>query len=201
VGGSRQKTVDVRVIAATNRNLFDEVQKGRFREDLFFRLHVVYLSMPPLRDRKEDIPLLVDYLLSRICERNQFPRVRVSGGTLSLLERYDWPGNVRELQNVLESSLILSDGETITPDCLPTYLEATLTSAVQAETGSSGALRDQERVIIIDSLTRNHGNISRTARVLGISRTTLYAKLDQMGIERTKVTDLPKSKDDCTFSQ
>lgn len=187
IGGHQARKVDVRIIAATNRSLSEEVKKGCFREDLYYRLHVIYLCILPLRERRDDIPALTDYLLTRICERNQLERPAIDEQTISLLCRHDWPGNVRELQNVLESSLVLNGGKTLTPDSLPDDLVLKLGAENEERSQiSSKDLKDYEYLLITETLNRYNGNISKTARALGISRTTLYNKLDSMGLKNCR---------------
>lgn len=184
MGGHKSKSVDVRIVAATNRNLAEEVQKGNFREDLFYRINVVYLKMPSLDERKEDIPLLADHLLQRLAAKNNSPKIELSQEVMNRLCAHEWPGNVRELQNVLESSIIQTDNNTVTMSCLPEYLRG---HSGQLRNNHTGNLKELEKTLILDTLSKHNDNISRTAQELGITRTTLYNKIDQLGIKRSKV--------------
>ncbi|MCO5167919.1 MAG: sigma-54 dependent transcriptional regulator [Planctomycetes bacterium] len=181
VGGTKLVKVDVRVVAATNKRLAEQVQAGRFREDLFYRLNVIHIEVPPLRERADDIPALVRAFLE-VHHRKGLPRREVSPEALAALTAYPWPGNVRELRNIIERSLILCRGETILPDDLP----AALVRGAQAEPSSrrgeptydlATPLAEVERRHILRVLGANGGNKVRTARVLGINVKTLYNKL------------------------
>ncbi|MGE5458979.1 MAG: sigma-54 interaction domain-containing protein [Methanobacterium sp.] len=185
MGGHKAKTVDVRIVAATNRNLAEEVQKGNFREDLFYRINVVYLKMPCLWERKEDIPLLIKQLLYRLELKNNSKPIQLRPDVMNRLCAHDWPGNVRELQNVLESSAILAGDGPVTMACLPEYLREN-NGSVKINPGSSN-LKEVEKAMILDTLSKYNDNISKTAQELGITRTTLYNKIEQLGIKRSKV--------------
>jgi transcriptional regulator with PAS, ATPase and Fis domain len=177
VGGSKPQAVDVRVIAATNRNLKEEIRAGRFREDLYFRLNVVNITLPPLRARKTDIPLLANYFVRLFCKQFQREEVLIPEETMALLCRYDWPGNVRELRNVIESALIFTEGKILTPESLPAYLREHLPISRERK---KGKLREYEEEIVWETLKMYEGNISRAARALGISRNTLYRKIGKL---------------------
>lgn len=183
MGGQKSRSVDVRIVAATNRNLFEEVQKGSFREDLYYRINVVYLKMPSLGERKEDIPLLAEHLLQRLAAKNKSKKTELSQEVMNRLCAHDWPGNVRELQNVLESSTILAGSNTVTMSCLPEYLR----DPGQHRNNQTGNLKEAEKALILDTLSKYNDNISRAAQELGITRTTLYNKIDQLGIKRSKI--------------
>ncbi len=184
MGGQKSKSVDVRIVAATNRNLAEEVLKGNFREDLFYRINVVYLKMPPLSEHKEDIPLLVEHLLHRLGEKNKNQKIKLSQEVMNRLCAHDWPGNVRELQNVLESSIIQARNDMVTMSCLPEYLRD---YPELLRSNPSGNLKEVEKALILDTLSKYNDNISKSAQELGITRTTLYNKIDQLGIKRSKV--------------
>lgn len=177
VGGNRQIRVDVRVLAATNRNLEEEVKKGRFREDLFYRLNVVTLSLPPLRERKEDIPMLVDYFLRTQGMEGGWGKA-ISADALESLKNYDWPGNIRELANVLERALILSTGNTITLKDLPLTILGKSSTLPQ----SVSTLVEIEKNLIEKTLRELNGNKTKTANTLGISLRNLYRKIEKYGI-------------------
>ncbi|HPF20306.1 MAG TPA: sigma-54-dependent Fis family transcriptional regulator [Syntrophomonas sp.] len=182
IGGSKTKRVDVRIVAATNRNLTEEVQQGNFREDLFYRINVIHLTMPALLTRKDDLDLLVKHLLHQLELKHGFDNIVISADVMKRFEAHDWPGNVRELQNVLESSLIAADQGMITLECLPDYLQQ---NARPVRPAVQGNLREIEKYMIMETLQRNDHNISQAARELGITRTTLYKKMEQMGLKRT----------------
>lgn len=178
VGSSKSKKVDVRIIAATNRNLREEVISGRFREDLFYRLNVINIELPPLRERKNDIPLITQYLVEMLCNQFNRPVLDISPETVEILNRYSWPGNVRELSNIIEHSVVFCESDTITPEILPPYL--TEYRPLNLHTG--GDLKNYEKALIIKTLEQYNGNISKTASALGVARNTLYRKIDKLGI-------------------
>lgn len=181
VGGSLDITVDVRIVAATNRDLDAAVADGSFREDLYFRLNVVNIVIPPLRDRKEDIPPLVGHFLRKHAERGSKPK-RMSPKAMRVMMNYDWPGNVRELENAIHRAVVLSRGETVFPEQLPAKLQAVLDSDVDGEkTGVT--IREMERGIIIKTLAQTEGNRTHAAKILGISRRTLQNKIKEYEIE------------------
>lgn len=181
VGGNQWKKVDVRIIAATNRNLYHEVQNGRFREDLYYRLNVIAINMPPLRERRDDIPLLARHILHTICQQLKIADVEIAPLVMEKLSVYHWPGNVRELQNVIERALVYADEKMITVDCLPFFIrEASPYKSVKANSN----LKSIEKDVISEVLTKHNGNISKTAQELGITRTTLYKKMDDFGIKK-----------------
>jgi DNA-binding NtrC family response regulator len=180
VGSHRVITVDVRIIAATNKDLTKSIKDGSFREDLFYRLNVVLIQMPPLRERKNDIPLLVQYFLEKYNARLRKDIRGISPDALELLVRHDWPGNVRELENTVERLVVLSPGPYLEPADL-VFAGTILTPAAEASTEAS--LKDLERHHIIQTLQRHDGHKSETARALGIDRKTLREKLKRYDIE------------------
>lgn len=185
VGGQKTERVDVRVLAATNKDLQREVSAGRFREDLFFRLNVVPIVVPPLRRRKADIPLLVDHFIATYASENGCRPKSVSPEALEILRRYDWPGNIRELRNVIERLMIMSGSETIGVADLPPHLLSTsLPLAVRMEAGLTlkEAREAVERQVILAALQRSDWNISRAARDLDIDRTNLHKKIRYYGL-------------------
>jgi len=171
VGGAQPVKVDFRCIAATNRSIEDLVKAGTFRPDLYYRLNVFAISIPPLRERREDIPLLVDYFLRRFCSSTNREVPRISPAAVDALLAHDWPGNVRELENAVERALVVGRNGEIGP--------AHFALGVRSEAlGSGGRTLDEvERVHIEKVVGECEGNLSRAARVLGIDRTTLYHKL------------------------
>jgi two-component system response regulator HydG len=184
VGSSKTMTVDVRVIAATNRNLETEMAQGKFREDLFYRLNIFPVQVPPLRDRKEDIPPLAEFFLKKYGEKHKRPIKGFAPRTLDLFMRYDWKGNVRELENTVERSVILCQEDLIQPQHLPAPLQALLKSAETNLPDTEGGLtiKDMEKQLILSTLTQYDGNRSKTAEALGISRRSLQMKLKEYGI-------------------
>ncbi len=189
VGSDRSEHVDVRVIAATNRDLRKEVEERRFREDLYFRLNVISLEVPPLRQRKEDIPLLAAHFLSHYAERNHKNVKGVSAQCMDMLLHYDWPGNVRELQNAVERAVILCTGEYVTGPELPVNIARLAAEALPRSTETSSSLaglplEEVERRAIEETLRETGDNKSAAARKLGITRATLHKKLRKYGSER-----------------
>jgi two-component system, NtrC family, response regulator HydG len=185
IGGAQTIHVDIRVIAATNRHLETEIETGRFREDLYYRLNVVTLPIPPLRDRREDILLLADHFLKKYAEKNRRLIKGFVPRTTDLLMRYPWPGNVRELENAVERAVILARGDMITPEDLPDAIrkagpEDEITAAASFPTGKS--LKEMEKEMILQTLQDTNGNRTRTAEILGISRRTLQMKLKEYGV-------------------
>ncbi len=178
VGSSRSIGVDVRILAATNRNLEEEVEAGRFRRDLFYRLNVISIEIPPLRERLEDIPLLANYFLNKYGELNN---KKVQGFSLEVhrvLSGYHWPGNVRELENVIERAVSLCQTATIEPADLPPRIISSLPEAVEQVTIPIGSsLEEAEQLVIEKTLIKNKGDKKLTARMLGISLSSLYTKI------------------------
>ncbi len=184
VGGTQTIKVDTRVITATNRILKDEVESGAFREDLYYRLNVVELNMPPLRERGEDIPLLADHFLKKYAKKNNRHIVGFNPLSMDILMRHDWPGNVRELENVIERSVIMARGDVIKSMDLPESLKKgdieEKTDRIDMSPGR--ALKDVEKEMILITLEETGGNRTHAARILGISRRTLQLKLKEYGI-------------------
>ncbi|MBI2560926.1 MAG: sigma-54-dependent Fis family transcriptional regulator [candidate division NC10 bacterium] len=179
VGGSQLIRTDVRIIAATNRDLKKLVESGGFREDLYYRLNVIPVTLPPLRERKEDIPLLVEHFLVQFRTEMRKPLEGLSGEGLEMLMAYDWPGNVRELRNVLERGAVLARGPILTP--LELELGAPTPPGVTRGDGAD-SLREVERRHIVATLGQHHWNITRSAKALGIDRVTLYNKIKRYQI-------------------
>lgn len=188
IGDSEPQHIDVRVLAATNRNLEEAMRTREFREDLFYRINVVEVNLPPLRDRREDIPRLVETKVREIAARNGRSIPTVSPRAVSLLLAYDYPGNVRELENILERAVVLSHRDTITEEDLPVFVSgppADRYSAVESETG--GTLDDQlralEKKLILGALETTRGNQSRAAAMLGITERRLRSRLERLHME------------------
>jgi two-component system response regulator PilR (NtrC family) len=182
VGGTERVKVDVRIIAATNHDLERAVREGRFREDLYYRLSVIPIVLPPLRERRTDIPLLVEHFLRKYSEGR--PARPMNDEALKTLMAYDWPGNVRQLESVIERALLLSEGETIGPNDLPATVRARLGSAADPigldipDTGID--IEAVERSLIVKALEKAQGNVTRAARLLGLTRRTLQYRLEKM---------------------
>ncbi len=191
LGGNTVKA-DVRIVAATNRDLLAEVAAGRFREDLFYRLNVIAVTAPPLRARREDVPLLVDHFLGLYCAKNGRPRLNPTRGALEKLLDYGWPGNVRELENVIERAVVLSRSDQLTeldlPDVIARAVPGTPT-ALAFEIGTT--LDDIELRVIKETLRHTKGDKSVAAQLLGISTRTIYRKLD--GVEGQDTKESPPS--------
>ncbi len=183
VGGTETIRVDVRVIAATNRNLDELVREGKFREDLYWRLNVVGIHLPPLRDRAEDVPLLTAAFLKEFSAQNGKVGLRLSPKAMALLQEYDWPGNVRQLRNVIEGAVVMSSGKEILPRNLPEPIRKGDPSRGIIPIRPDSTMAEAEREIIRATLARLGGNRARTAKQLGIGRKTLYRKMEQYKIE------------------
>jgi DNA-binding NtrC family response regulator len=180
IGGNETLDVDIRLVAATNRNLLAEIEKGTFREDLYYRLNVVTITVPPLRERKEDLPLLITSFLKKFAAENDKMVDGIDEKVRSRLYNYDWPGNIRELQNCIESAVVMSKGRVITVEDLPPALqEASEDTWIRIPLGTS--LAEAEKMVITATLSANKGNKSRTAEALGIGRKTLHRKLEEWG--------------------
>lgn len=179
VGGNQTIAVDVRIIAATNRDLEEEVEKGRFREDLYYRLNVVTLEVPPLRERQGDVELLAERFIERFAEKNRRTVESVSRECIQHLTAYPWPGNVRELENAIERGVILMRGNHLTEKSLPLALQKHFQENPQAGTAKPATLQEAEKVLIKQTLKETDGNKSEAARRLGITRKTLQNKLQK----------------------
>jgi DNA-binding NtrC family response regulator len=181
IGSDRERRVKARVVAATNRDLENEVRTGKFREDLYWRLNVIQLNIPPLRKRPFDIPLLIEHFISRYAEASGEPPLEVSAEALALLTAYSWPGNVRELENVIERAAAMARGAALLPDDLPDRLRsgAHVTSVLSQARENQMTLRQLEQTYVAETLRRAGGNKSRAAEMLGLDRKTLYRKIEE----------------------
>ena len=185
IGSAKTIKVDVRLISATNRNLEERIQEGLFRQDLYFRLNVIPIYVPPLRERKKDIPLLVKYFTETYCRSNNFKEKRFTDEVMKLFMKYNWPGNIRELQNTVERLIIMSPGEVIGMDELP---ENILRGAELAPRSFGGynKLKEfkeaSEREFLLAKLRENNWNILKTARAIGTPRSNLYKKMKRYGL-------------------
>ena len=182
VGGSQPTPVDVRIIAATNKVLAQEVKKGSFREDLFYRLNVFPIVIPPLRERAEDIPILAEHFINKITKKNGFSRVKgITEEALSYLKKYNWPGNVRELENTIERAIILSNEEYLTPSCFPSYVQ---TIQLPLQTAPLDKLvEDVEKDFIVDALQKSGWVQAKAAKLLGITERSLWHRVKKYQIK------------------
>ncbi|HEV3148295.1 MAG TPA: sigma-54 dependent transcriptional regulator [Chthoniobacterales bacterium] len=195
VGGNQTLRADVRIIAATNKNLETLVREGKFRDDLFFRLNVVRITMPPLRERKEDIPLLIRGFLRHFCKANEKPLVDLTADAMDALLTYNWPGNVRELRTAIEHGVVMATGPKITVRDLPMALRqaasAVLPHGISAakafgEKSSPLDIRETEKKLIMQALAATNGNVTAAAKKLGISRRTLHRKINEMNATKSQ---------------
>ncbi len=186
VGGSKPLELDVRLVAATNRNLEQMVRDGKFRDDLFFRLNVVRLAMPPLRERREDIPLLLAHFIKVFSEENGVPPLTVESGALQTLQAYAWPGNIRELRNFCENAVVLRRGGSLTEYDLEPKFRGEGGSATHAAPTPGGApvvnqfsVEENEKRLLREALLKSRGNRTAAAKLMGVSRRTLHRKIAQ----------------------
>jgi DNA-binding NtrC family response regulator len=193
VGGEKPFAVDVRVIVATHRNLEEQVRQGTFREDLYHRVFVFPIALPPLRERREDIRVLAEHFVRQLGERNSWKPKRISPAALEELEKYTWPGNVRELRNVVERVLLLATGETIEPETVAKALPQSATATLASRDGATDAAMTNgplatrveafERETLLAVLKQHHHHMTNTAKALGLERSHLYKKCQQLGID------------------
>ncbi len=195
LGSARTTKVDVRVIVATNKNLEEEVEHGRFREDLYFRLAVIPIHVPPLRERSEDVPLLVKHFMDSFCRENNTRPRRVTPAAMEALQRYRWKGNIRELRNTVERLMIMTPGDTIDVADLPSLVRSPTsappgrqTAPTETDVAKAGTLREfkdvTERSYLVAKLRENGWNISKTAEIIDTPRSNLYKKLEQYNISQ-----------------
>ena len=193
VGETRPQGVDVRILAATNADLEQRVAEGKFREDLYYRLSVIRIHVPPLRERREEIPHLTTFFLREACDRLGKPEVQLAAGTLDLFARYWWPGNIRQLRNEIQRAVAMSppggsvEPEHLSPDLAappPAEMTASATGVLrQIPRNLAAAVQEVERELIVTTLGRSRGNISEAARVLGLTRRGLYLKMRRFGVD------------------
>jgi two-component system response regulator AtoC len=198
VGGNQTLRADVRLIAATNKNLEQLVREGKFRDDLYFRLNVVRIVMPPLRQRKEDIPILVRGFLRHFCKQNQKPLVELAPEAMDALLTYDWPGNIRELRTAIEHGVVMVTGKQITLRDLPMAVRQAASAKLPGGVSPTEAfgektspldLHETERRLIAQALAATNGNITAAAKKLGISRRTLHRKINEINAAKAEQTD------------
>lgn len=196
VGGDKVVAVDLRVIVATHRNLDALVSEGKFRQDLYHRVYVLPLMLPPLRNRGEDIPALIEHFARQVCIVNSWKPVSFTADAISALQRHAWPGNVRELRNVVERLILLADSEEVGLETVELVLAPNSRGAAHL-VSASGPLSDRvqsfEREVILAELKRNHYHITNTAKALGLERSHLYKKAEQVGIDLRAIRQEPKS--------
>jgi two-component system response regulator HydG len=179
LGGTQTVRVDVRIVAATNKNLAEEVRRGRFREDLFYRLNVITIDLPPLRDRRDDVPLIATHFLRQFCEKNRKEIRGFQRDALDALVSWDWPGNVRELENTIERAVVLCKGDTIRREDLPFAMaDAEDTHNPQITVTLGTPLEEVEKQLIRETLRMTHGDKRLAAQLLGIATRTIYRKID-----------------------
>jgi len=192
LGGATPIEVDVRVVAATHRNLEAEIAAGRFREDLYYRLRVVEIALPPLRERREDLPALAQRILAQVAERHGRGAKQLTPGALAALVRHAWPGNVRELRNALERAAVLCDGDAIDARDLP--LDAAPSAppddpSVTFSEAKRRAVDEFERAYLLRALRAHDGNVSRTAEAIGMVRQSLQQKMRELGLREALADD------------
>ena len=187
VGGTHEISVDVRVIAATNRDLRAMVSDGRFRDDLYYRINVLSIDVPPLRERREDIPVLIDYFLKKHTKNTSHPVTGLTPETKKLMNEYGWPGNVRQLESAIERALLLSEGDLITPEDLPTEVRQEVGPAAEGafKLPAEGInFEDVERNLITQAMEQTDYNITKAAKLLGLTFRTLQYRLEKFGIKK-----------------
>ncbi|MEG0842944.1 MAG: sigma-54 dependent transcriptional regulator PrdR [Romboutsia sp.] len=186
IGGEKITKINSRIICATNKNLSELVKKGEFREDLYYRLNVVEINLSPLRERKEDIEILVYNFLKDICEQNNMPILKISKGAMKILQRYTWKGNIRELKNTIETIVVLSQRDIIEVEDIPDYVakSSEYLTDNEDELDITKATQNLEKKIIMKALDISKGNKAKASKILNIPRATLYYKLDQYNIQK-----------------
>ena len=182
VGGTKTIRSDVRIISATNKILSEEVQKKNFREDLYYRLNVIFIELPPLRERKEDIPVLAEYFIKEFSKKNYKNIEKITPKALEILTDYDWPGNIRELRNVIERMVVLSSQTVLELPDIPQDISGGKLALSEQGIPETVNLKEAEKDLIVKKLNRVSGNKSKAAQELGISRRTLYRKLLEYNI-------------------
>jgi DNA-binding NtrC family response regulator len=184
VGSNKTRTVDTRIILASNRDLSEEVRQGRFREDLYYRINVVTIELPPLYERVGDVRLLAEHFLRMYSVQHNRDKLGITDEAMKYLERYPWPGNVRELENVIERATLLSKGKFVGPEDLPDSIKAEQSRQPKQykQMSLKEALAGPEKEIIRQALQANHWNRQETAKALDINRTTLFKKMKHYGL-------------------
>lgn len=188
IGGDKPVTVDVRVIVATHRNLDELVKQGKFRQDLFHRVYVFPLVLPPLRERFEDIPKLIEHFARQVCRQNNWKAISFTPDAIKVLQTHAWPGNVRELRNVVERLMLLADSDMVSVELVRSTLPSPNASSVSSLGVGTMSERVQqfERETMLTELRRNNFHITNTAKNLGLERSHFYKKAEQLGIDIQK---------------
>ena len=191
LGGTKTIKCDVRILAATNKDLEKLIEDGSFREDLYYRLKVIPIEIPPLRDRRSDIPLLIHHFLEMMMKAKKKKIKGISKDVMNALVAYDWPGNVRELENIIERMVILSEGDHLTAEDLPEKISEKQSTVIEMQAGIpdegfslSNAMSEYERRLIVNALEKTDWVKNRAAKLLNMNRTTLVEKIKKQGIER-----------------
>lgn len=184
VGGNKTIKMDARIIAATNKNLIDEIAAGRFREDLFYRINVINIHLPPLRERMDDLPLIINHFIELFNKKFNKNIKQFSSSAFDILMEYNWPGNIRELENVIEHCFVICTGDIIQVECLPKRLrEQKFKSAMPSNSNSKKSFKDAEKELIISVLEKNNHNRTKAAKELNINPSTLWRKMKKLGID------------------
>jgi PAS domain S-box-containing protein len=184
VGGNKTIKMDARIIAATNKNLIDEIAAGRFREDLFYRINVINIHLPPLRERMDDLPLIINHFIELFNKKFNKNIKQFSSSAFDILMEYNWPGNIRELENVIEHCFVICTGDIIQVECLPKRLrEQKFKSAIPLNSNSKKSFKDAEKELIISVLEKNNHNRTKAAKELNINPSTLWRKMKKLGID------------------
>ena len=184
VGGNKLIKMDTRIIAATNKNLLNEIAAGRFREDLFYRINVINIHLPPLRERMDDLPLIINHFIESFNQKFNKNLKQFSSSAFDILMEYNWPGNIRELENVVEHCFVLCNGDIIQVECLPKRLrEQKPKKSNSQDQNSKKGFKDAERELIISVLEKNNHNRTKAAKELNINPSTLWRKMKKLGIE------------------
>lgn len=194
VGGNQSIDIDVRILTATNRNLEEMIEKGVFREDFYYRINVFPIHVPPLRDRRSDIPLLIDHFIDKLNKKNGMKIKRITGGALDMLMLYSWPGNIRELENVIERAMILTTDEVIHSYNLPPTLQTGFSSGTVSKGALNNVLEKVEKQMIVDTLIVTKGNISKAATELGISERVMGLRVEKYQLNPQKYKQLTNEK-------
>jgi len=193
IGGDKPTRVDVRVVVATHRNLESLVRDGKFRQDLFHRIYVFPILLPPLRERKEDIPVLIQHFAAQVCAQNNWKPLPFRPEAIQELQAHSWPGNVRELRNVVERLILLATAGEVTGDTVEMALPRGLTSATSPAGSGTLAERTQafEREVILAELKRSHFHVTNAAKALGLERSHFYKKAEQLGVDMRSLRNDP----------
>ena len=193
IGGDKPTRVDVRVVVATHRNLESLVRDGKFRQDLFHRIYVFPILLPPLRERKEDIPVLIQHFAAQVCAQNNWKPLPFRPEAIQELQAHNWPGNVRELRNVVERLILLATAGEVTGDTVEMALPRGLTSATSPAGSGTLAERTQafEREVILAELKRSHFHVTNAAKALGLERSHFYKKAEQLGVDMRSLRNDP----------